>query len=289
MGLIPAGATYGSYSWTDKYDNTSDAGRVQTFKFKAVHTVHVYFANYDKPFSYYVIDHVSIAADPGTAYRQDDDGRGFFNSSAEVIYRNVTASDSCNVRQTVFAPAGDMANQFAFEFNGTEMVLDAAIGGGSGRVVFKPSQTMNANTNVQGWQIHPSGGDGWIVHQKDVWNSLGKDGQGSAKATAQMLDDLFEGTPFGNVAKMPDSSWYPLRCELVSMWNITKSSGEFKQDQRVVTLTLEMDYRQRLTAFVNAKVEPDRDALRKSVAVQPPAVPVKCELKLHDIAKDPSK
>ena len=103
------------------------------------------------------------------------------------------------------------------------------------------------------------------------------------------LDDLFEGTPFGNVVKMPDASWGPLRCDLVTMWNIEKTGGTpFTQDQRVVTLTLDMDYVQRLTTFVNAKVEPDRDALRKSVALQPSTVPVKCELKLHDIAKNPS-
>jgi|GEM_PF-2715111 len=289
MGLIPTGATYGSYSWTDKYDNSADAGRVQTFRLNVDHTAHVYFANYNKPFSYFVIDHVHITADPGDAYRQDDDGRGYFNSSTEVAYRNVSASDSCKVRQTVFAPEGDLANRFTFDFVGTEMVLEAKIGTGSGEVVFKPTETMNANTNVQGWQIHPSGGNGWVVHQKEVWSSLGKDRQGSVKATAQMLDDLFEGTPFGNVVKMPDASWGPLRCDLVTMWNIEKTGGTpFTQNERVVTLTLDMDYVQRLTTFVNAKVEPDRDALRKSVALQPSTVPVKRELKLHDIAKNPS-
>jgi len=287
MGLIPTGATYGSYSWTDHYDNSQDAGRVQTFKLTVDHTAHVYFVNYDKPFSYFVIDQVRIDADPGKAYRQDDDGCGYFNSSTEVAYRNVSASNSCSVRQTVFAPAGDLANRFTYDFIGTEMVLDASTGTGSGRVVFKPAETMNANTNVQGWQIHPSGGDGWVVHQKDVWNALGKDGQGSAKATAQMLDDVFEGTPFGNVAKMPDASWGPVRCDLMTMWSIEKTSGAFTQDDRVVTLTLDLDYFQRLTTFVNARVEPDRDALRKSVAVQPSTVPARRELKLHEIARNP--
>jgi hypothetical protein len=104
-----------------------------------------------------------------------------------------------------------------------------------------------------------------------------------------MLDDVFEGTPFGNVVKMPDASWGSLRCDLVTMWSVEKTGGTpFTQDERVVTLTLDMDYVQRLTTFVNAKVEPDRDAMRKSVALQPSTVPVKRELKLHDIAKNPS-
>lgn len=286
MGFAADGATYGkTLPWSVTF---SVSKGTQTINFNAEHTVYVYFANVNPPFSYYVIDVAAVSADPGEALRNDKDGRGNFNSSTKITYKTVSASDNCRVTRTAFGPSG-MANKFSYDFIGTEMVLNANKQGGDGSVVFKPTETMNPDATVQGWGIVPAS-NGWTLHQKDVWNALGNDGPGSVRVTAKMLDDLFEGTPFGNVAPMPDASFYPVNCSFVTMWQITKTSGEFKQDARAVTLTLETDYNQRLTTLVNGKVEPDRDAMRKSFALQPPSdLSTKRELQLHLIAPTPPK
>src|ERR1043165_433949 len=219
VGFTPETSTYGvTPPWTVDFDVTKGT---QKIAFHAEHTTHVYFANYDKPYCYFVIDIANISADPGEALRNDKDGRGYFNSSTKMTYGTVSVSDNCAIRRTAFGPSGTVANKFTYDFIGTEIVLNADKSGGDGRVVFKPTETMNPDSTVQGWGIVPTLNNGWTLHQKDVWNALGEDTPGNERATAKMLDSLYEGgSPFGNVARMPDASFSPVNCSFVSMWQI---------------------------------------------------------------------
>lgn len=293
MGLVPEGATYGSYDWTDAlppFELKSDAapGKAQTTQLSIDHTAHVYFANYDKPFTYFVIDHMRVSAEPGQVLVNNENARGFFNSSAHVTFRTVTVSDNCRVTKMIDGPSG-LQDDFGFAFQGTEMVLNAATSAGTGRRVFKPDYSTGQN-RVTGWSLVRAGSkSGWIAHQRDVWNALGNDGsQGGTAVKKEWLDALYKnGSPFGSIKAMPDASYQTVGCELFTMWKIERTNGAFTDDQRAAELTLQMDYSHHLTFFINAKVAPEYEAKRGFLIWEP--APEKKVLKLHEIAKSPDK
>ena len=286
MGLVPDGATCGSYDWTDElppFELKQDVvpGKTQNPRLTIDHTAHVYFADYDRPFAYFVIDYMRVAASPGEIMINNETARGFFNSSAHIAYKSVTASDNCRVTKTIDAPLA-LHDNFSFVFQGTEMILNAATGGGTGRRIFKPEAQTGQNY-VTGWSLVRSGSkSGWIAHQRDVWNALVQ------VARKDWLDALYKnGSPFGAIKEMPGASYQTVGFELFTMWKIERtSSGQpFTIDQRKVELTLQMDYSHHLNFFNNAMIPPKYDAKRLFHVWEPALVPK--VLKLHEIARAP--
>lgn len=291
MGFTAEGAIYGTFQWHDELppfelqDERFAADRTQRPQLTIDHTAHVYFADYDKPYAYFVIDHMKVEASPGERLVNTTDARGYFNSSAHVAYRSVTASDDCKVTKTASGPFG-LKDDFRFVFQGTEMTLNAAKSTGEGRVVFRPDYTTEER-HVAGWSIERAAGkSGWVIHQRDVWNALDVDGGGGADAGVvrqEWLDAFFNGTPFGRIKEMPPASYGTVGCELFTMWKIDKTKGEFTPDSREATLTLDIDYIHRLSLFHNARITPPNEARRAWLDWSPrqPAT----VLRLHEIAR----
>ena len=253
MSLVTNATCYGSETWEHAFPTTATdddvaPGREQKLTFRARHVTHVYF-NDLAPYAYYVIDATTVQATPGDApaKNDDDNARGFFNSSIYVGYKAAYVSDGCSITRLTDAPNGSVDN-FNIDFRGESFRLMIETTHGSDPDNFQPTYT-GPQVIAPSWSlVRADVPDAWIAHQREPWNAYGVDGPTGSDVPTKWIDSLFNYSPFGKIVKFPETSFQSQVFEIVKMWQI---DGNFKPDAREATLALDMDYSHRANLFVN--------------------------------------
>ena len=285
MSLDINGTCCGTEPWEHTFPTTATdddvaSGRKQNLTFNARHMTHVYFTDL-APYAYYVIDAITVQATPGDALAKNDEdnARGFFNSSIYTGYKAAYVSDGCSIIRLTDAPNGSVDN-FNIDFRGDSFPLMVATQQGTRPEDFQPTHA-GPQVVAPSWSlVRADVPDAWIAYQREPWNAYGVDGPTGTDVPTKWIDSLFNFSPFGKIVKFPETSFQSQVFEIVKMWKIT---GNFKPDDRKATLNLDMDYSHRANIFVNATKTANKKPKRGYVTQR--WTPPTKKLELHEIAK----
>lgn len=271
----PKGSLYGDDTWTNSFSGTvacSDVDATQSFTGTITNTLYAYYADApigDDAYPYYFIHRMVVQASAGTLFSDTTTVRGFITSSFRAGYRalhlNKADADSINITCIHQSPTAS-GETIETSVDGKTIPLTADKGGGStGEIEFEP--TYRKTQQIPAWQLEISAGGSlpaWEVYQAKPWSGRGVTDAGGTNAKRDLLDEVFNRSPSGDIVQMPPMSRGTISCEFLTMWLV----DERPMDDRKAWLTIAPGFEQRLTLFHNAKAK-DKSAHRHTSIFTP--------------------
>ena len=291
----PTNSCYGDFTWSNTFSDTVKCGDVdatQSINGTITNTLYAYYA--DAPagrsgYPYYFIHRMVVQASAGTLFSDTTNVRGFITSSFRAGYRSleVVKADTKPIDMICMHQSPTASGEtIETSVDGKTISLFADKGGGStGQVDFEP--TYRKSQQIPAWQLEISAGGSWPaweVYQAKPWSGRGITDAGGTNAKRDLLDEVFNRSPSGDIVQMPPMSRGTISCEFLTMWLV---DGNQPPDDRGAWLTISPGFEQRLTLFHNAKSK-EKSAHRHTSIFTPTIVMVPDRVfALHELTRNP--